>query len=91
MPYPWYGQAVNKKATFVLPAALLDEMRSMVDRGAAESVSALVRDSLEARLCELRDQILRREYEEASRDPLFLADQAECARDFEQVDLEGLS
>lgn len=82
---------MNRKATFVLPQALLDEMRSVVERGAAESVSALVRESLEARLAELREARLRREFEEASRDPLFLADQEECMRDFAALDSEDFA
>lgn len=74
----------------MLPQSLLDEMRSVVARGAAESVSALVRESLESRLAELRELSLSREYDEASRDPLFLADQEECMRDFGTLDFEGL-
>lgn len=81
---------MNKKATFVLPQALLDELRQAVESGQADSASSLVRDSLEMRLRALREERLRREFEAAAADPLFLADLDEVRRDFAAADLDGL-
>ncbi|MEW6283408.1 MAG: hypothetical protein AB1758_32665 [Candidatus Eremiobacterota bacterium] len=80
----------NRKATFVLPVSLLEELRQMVDRGMAESVSALVRDSVESRLRQLREELLAEEFRQAADDPLFMADLEECTRDFSAVDGEML-
>jgi len=78
----------NKKATFVLPAAMLDEMRTLVEQGLAESASALVRDSLEARLRELREEQLTRHFLDAAQDPEFMADLEASMADFTATDAE---
>lgn len=87
-----YGCFVSKtsKATFVLPTSLLDEFRQFVQAGMADSLSALVRQSLELRARELRKRLLEREFHEASRDQLFMTDLQECMQDFEALDNEGL-
>lgn len=83
-------ETMNKKATFVLPQSLLQELRRVVEAGQAESVSALVRESVEARLRELREERLRREFCEAAQDPLFMADMEQVARDFAEAEGDGL-
>lgn len=64
----------SRRATFVLPSQLLQEMHYVVDMGKARSVSALVRDALEQKLLELREAELDRCYAEAVCDPAFMAD-----------------
>lgn len=78
----------TQKATFVLPAQVLAEIRQMVQLGLAASASALVRDALERRLKDLRDEQLRREFVAAARDPAFLADLDESMVAFHSADAE---
>jgi Arc/MetJ-type ribon-helix-helix transcriptional regulator len=80
----------TRKATFVLPVALIARMRHLVDLGFAESASALVRESVEERVRQLREMELAREFEEAARDPLFLADQREVEEAFSSAVADGL-
>lgn len=80
----------NCKATFVLPLTLLNQVRAAVSGGLAESASALVRESLEARLRELREAELAREFREAAEDPLFLEDLLSAESDFEGTLADGL-
>lgn len=78
------------KATFVLPTRLLDDVRELVTAGLADSVSALVRQSLETTVRQLREERIRKQFEEAAQDPMFLADLQECLSDFEIVSGDGL-
>lgn len=78
----------NKKVTFVLPAPLLQELRSIVALGQAESASAFVRDALETRLRAVREERLGLEFEAAARDPDFLADIEHADLEFRHADEE---
>ncbi|MBI2267785.1 MAG: hypothetical protein HYU64_21895 [Armatimonadetes bacterium] len=78
------------KATFVLPSRILEEIREAVHSGLAHSASALVREALEERLKILREEGLRREFEEAARDPDFMSDIKQTMADFERTDAETL-
>ena len=80
----------TSKATFVLPTPLLDELRRFVKAGLADSTSSLVRQSLEIRVAQLREELLAREFEEAAADPLFMIDLQECMKDFDGLAGEGL-
>ena len=80
----------TSKATFVLPTPLLGELRELVRAGMADSLSALVRRSLELHARQLREELLERQFREAAADPLFVADMAECMRDFDGLTAEGL-
>lgn len=80
----------NSKATFLLPSALLDELRLFVRAGMADSLSALVRQSLEIRAQHLREEQIAKEFQEASQDPFFLADLHDCTEAFESLTAEGL-
>ena len=81
--------APSKKVTFVLPTHLLQELRSLVELGQAESASAFVRDALEARLRTLREERLRLEFEAAAQDPDFLQDIEAIEREFGHADGES--
>ena len=80
----------NSKATFVLPDSLLEEFREFVRLGIADSLSALVRESLEIRARELRERLLERQFEEAAQDPLFMADLHDAMRAFDGLADEGV-
>lgn len=79
-----------RKATFVLPAVLLAQVRHLVEAGLAESASALVREAVEERVRQLREEELAREFREAARDPLFLADLEETEEAFAVSVADGL-
>lgn len=57
----------------------------------AESASALVRESLEARLRELREAELAKEFRQAAEDPLFMEDLLSVEADFEGTLADGLA
>lgn len=80
----------NSKATFILPSSLLEEFREYVKIGVADSLSALVRESLELRAKTLREELLQSQFEEAARDPLFMADLHDCMQAFDEIATEGL-
>ena len=80
----------NCKATFVLPEALLSDLRVLLDAGMANSLIALVREGLEFHSRRLHESLLEREFQEAAADPLFMADLTECMRDFEKSTADGL-
>lgn len=79
----------NIKVTYSLPEDLVAGVRSAVSEGAAPSYSAFVERALAEALARERERRLEGELAEAARDPLFLADLAEVARDFEHADAEA--
>lgn len=80
---------VTEKVTFVLPSELVKRMRAVVEQGQFTSQSSLVKAALASELRRAREAQLAREYEEAARDPLFIADMEECMHDFRFVDAEA--
>lgn len=78
----------NRKATFVLPAQVLDEMHELVSIGLANSVSSLVREAIESKVRELREELLKKEFEEAARDPYFMKDIDQTMNLFHSADGE---
>jgi Arc/MetJ-type ribon-helix-helix transcriptional regulator len=80
----------SSKATFVLPTPLLTELRQFVKDGLAESLSSLVRQSLEVRARQLREVQIARQFQQAAKDPLFMADLHECMADFDEIHTEEL-
>jgi Arc/MetJ-type ribon-helix-helix transcriptional regulator len=79
----------QKKATFTLPVALLDEVRHLVQEGDAPSQSALVVEALEKEIRSRRMVQLREEYRQAAADPHFLRDIDDTSRDFAAADAES--
>jgi Arc/MetJ-type ribon-helix-helix transcriptional regulator len=77
-----------RKVTISLPADLLREVREMVSAGLFPSQNAAVRAALQKEVYRAREAWLRREFEEAARDPLFLRDVDETTRAFETADAE---
>lgn len=83
------GPEPNVKVTYSLPAALVSEVREVVQSGAADSASAFVARALTGALREEREKRLAEEFREAAADPLFLADLAAAEKDFETLDAEA--
>ena len=78
----------TRKATFSLPEDVLRAVGEAVSRGAAPSKNALVERALARELREIRRQVRRHRWEEASRDPLFLQDVADVGREFQSADAQ---
>ncbi|MGV8122348.1 MAG: hypothetical protein AB2L14_21520 [Candidatus Xenobiia bacterium LiM19] len=78
----------SRKATFLLPLWIIEDLHQAVERGASPSISALVREALEKRLRELKDEQLRLEFSEAARDKDFLQDLEEMMGLYEEADIE---
>ena len=78
----------QRKVTVSLSRELVGEVERLVDAGEAPSKSAFYEAALRQRVHEIRRRQRRLEMEQASRDPLFLADIEEVERDFQHADAE---
>lgn len=63
-----------RKVTFRVPEGVIEAVRTLVEEGEAASVSAFVEDALRMKLREVRRARLYAAYEEAARDPVFMAE-----------------
>jgi Arc/MetJ-type ribon-helix-helix transcriptional regulator len=81
--------ATTEKVTFALPAELVRQMRTVVQKGTFASQNALVREALVHELKRVREAEFAREMEEAARDPLFMQDMQQAMDDFQHVDSES--
>ena len=79
-----------KKVTFQMHASTLDAVREAVERGGYASQSGFVEEAVVARLRELRRTRVYAGYEEAARDPGFMAEQREITEAFDAALLDGL-
>jgi Arc/MetJ-type ribon-helix-helix transcriptional regulator len=78
----------NRKVTFSLPASLMEEVRQLIDEGAASSQSAFVAEALEKEIRAWRTAQLREEFRQAAADPDFIQDIDDSMRDFAAADAE---
>ena len=78
------------KFTFVLPPELARDLREAVEKGAAPSQNALVREVLRREMKRLREEEIERAYAVAAADPLYMRDLEECMRDFAELDRDSL-
>lgn len=79
----------KRKVTLLLDEAVVERMRSAVERGFAPSQSAVVSEAVVEYGEKRRREELRRAYEEAANDPLFLEDIRTIQREFEPLDDEA--
>jgi Arc/MetJ-type ribon-helix-helix transcriptional regulator len=77
------------KVTYSLPVDLVASVRSVVREGAAPSYSAFVESALREAVKEVREQLLAEEFEQAARDPDFIADIEAVEQDFAHADAES--
>lgn len=77
-----------KNVTFSLPVDLLEELKEYVKDDRIPSVNAGVREALEEYTTKLKKEVLAKEMEKASKDPLFMKDLEDCMNDFDAVDSE---
>lgn len=80
--------ATMQKVTFSLPKPLIGELRRMVAEGLFPSQNAVVRRALENEVKHAREERIRRQFEEAARDPMFLRDLEETQEAFRYADSE---
>ena len=78
----------TKKVTFYLPINLIDEIKDIVKGGIAPSQNAFVQKALTQEVKKARDKMLRDEFAEAAKDPLFLQDLNETEEAFESADAQ---
>lgn len=81
-------RGATKNATFALPADLLEQVDTAVAEGAAPNKTAFIVRALRHELAQIRQLARRTLLEEARRDPLFLRDVGDVARDFAIADAE---
>ncbi len=79
-----------RKVTFSLHEDVLAALDEAVARGDARSKSAFVEQALRREFQEMRRQIRQAQWEEASRDPLFLKDLQEIGDAFAAADAETI-
>ena len=79
----------KKKVTFSLRGDLLEEMKELVQRKEARSQNRFVEEALLEYIKKMRRAILRREFLQASHDPLFLSDIKQVEEDFGHADAEA--
>jgi len=85
------GKPKGRKATFLLPSRLLEEVKAVVSQGSSRSINAFVEQALSDLLQRVRQEQRRRAYAQASEDPLFLADLKAVGAAFETADEESLT
>lgn len=91
MPSSTQGRTDESRKTSVrLPADLLDAVQEAVERGDAETQTALIERALRRELAVLRRERLRSAYEAASRDEAFMQAMESTTRDFEGTTADGL-
>jgi metal-responsive CopG/Arc/MetJ family transcriptional regulator len=79
----------TKKATFNLPADILDELDKMMSERIVPSKNALVEQALIKELKELKRQNRRTQWGEATKSPLFMKDIDQVEADFHHADTES--
>lgn len=80
---------MQKKVTLSLDATLIQQVQHLVKAGEAKSQSEFFEEALRAKLRQIEWEKWCKEMEEASKDPLFLADQEEIDREFAYADAES--
>jgi len=79
---------VKHKVTYTLPAQLMAQIKQMVGAGVAPSQTAFVEQALKRELKIAKAALLRKEFEQAAHDRLFLQDIESNMKDFELADAE---
>lgn len=81
--------ASKRKVTFSLSDEVLAEMKELVQGGEARSQNRFVEEALQEYIKKIRRETLRREFAQASHDPLFLSDIKQVEKDFKLADAEA--
>lgn len=81
---------MKSKVTYQIDDQILQDVRAVVDEGAARTMSEFVQEALKERLRQLRRAEIHRRIESAAADPLFVEDVRETTHAYESTDAEGL-
>lgn len=79
----------KRKVTLVMDEGLFYDVQQAVQSGLARSQSGLVSQALTEYLAAAHSAAIARSYEDASRDPAFLADLDQVQSDFHAADAES--
>jgi hypothetical protein len=79
-----------RKVGWQVSQSVAEAVKEAVEGGAAESQNAFVEDALVRRLKELRREKIYSAYEEAARDPAFMADMGSTSEAFNVAARDGL-
>ncbi len=77
-----------KNTTFSLSVKSIDNLKEAVKEGYAKSLNSAVREAVELYTAKVSKEVLKKEMEAASRDPLFLKDTKKLMDDFKTSDKE---
>jgi uncharacterized protein (UPF0305 family) len=80
-----------RKVSYQMRTSTIAAVKQAVERGAATSQNEFVEEAVVARLRELRRAKVYAAYQDAARDPEFMADMAETTEAFDAALLDGLS
>ena len=78
----------KKKSTFLLSEGILSEMKEVISARGIRSQNALVEEALRDYISRFKRELRRRQYLEASKDPLFLSDIQDIEKAFKGADAE---
>lgn len=77
-----------KNATFSLSVESLDSLKKIVESGYAKSLNSAIREAVELYTAKADKEVLKKEMEAASKDPLFLKDLQDSMDSFKTSDEE---
>lgn len=77
-----------KNYTFSLPVDMVDKVREFTESKYIPSINTGIKEAIVDYINKIEKDILKKEVEEASEDPLFLKDIKKCVVDFENSDAE---
>jgi len=79
---------MSPKTTFIIKEEIIMQVKEAVKDGYYKSMTSFVENALKNEVKYLRKEKIRKELQEASKDPLFLADIKEVENDFKYSDFE---
>ncbi len=79
---------MSPKTTFIIKEEIIMQVKKAVKDGYYKSMTSFVENALKNEVKYLRKEKIRKELQEASKDPLFLADIKEVENDFKYSDFE---
>ena len=79
---------MQKKATFAIDQAILEEANAIVETKRFESLNSFVEKAIKDVIERIRREEIKKAILEASQDPIFLSDLSDVEHDFEFADFE---
>lgn len=79
---------MQKKATFAIDQAILEEAKAIVETKRFKSLNSFVEKAMKNEIERVRREEIKKAILEASQDPIFLSDLSDVEHDFEFADFE---